>query len=69
MSKNQRKRKIKSQGSRKIGQECPARIVVNEIVVDGKSQTKVDAILDHYGHDCELNHVSFSKDERAFLQG
>ena len=73
VSSEKRKRKGKSQGSRKIGQCCPARMVLNEATVmksTGRiTHYKLDAILDHYGHDCDLNHVSFSKEERTYLKG
>ncbi len=63
---DQRKRKIKAQGSRKIGQLCPARMFVTE---QPGGLTEVVAVLTHYGHDCQLNHLSLSKEDRSFIQG
>merc|ERR1739838_1095708 len=64
-----RKRKIKSQGSRKIGQLCPARIDVTEYAPDVSDVVEVNARLTHYGHECQLEHLSLSKEERSFIEG
>lgn len=57
-------------GYRKIGQCCPARLAATEEkLTDGTTRIRVDAILDHYGHEEELNHISFSKGEKSLLYG
>lgn len=63
---DKRKRKIKAQGTRKIGQLCPARILVHEYA---SGIIEAVAMITHYGHECQLHHISFSKEERAFIQG
>jgi len=67
---DKRKRKIKAVGYRKIGQCCPARLAATEEkLTDGTTRIRVEAILDHYGHEEELNHISFSKGEKSLLYG
>ena len=60
-----RKRKLKSQGSCKIGQMCPARL----IVVEKRNVTEVRACVRHYGHECKLEHVPLPQADKEVIQG
>lgn len=70
VAKEKRKRKEKQQGSRKIGQDCIAKVIAHEVTSgELKGYVEVEAILTHYGHECDITHISLSKEERALLQG
>ena len=65
VDEKERKRKLKSQGSHKIGQMCPARL----IVVEKRNVTEVRARVRHYGHECKLGHIPLPQADKEAIQG
>lgn len=63
-SKSKGERKLKKQGSKKIGKHCPARMYVKFPLTGGVS---VDYISTHVAHDIEISHLTLTGTERLAL--
>ncbi|KAG5887699.1 hypothetical protein JTB14_010770 [Gonioctena quinquepunctata] len=58
------KRKLKAQGSRKIGGFCPAGI---KVIVNPDGQHEVTYISTHVGHTPDLGHLNLTTEERKII--
>ncbi|XP_015784135.1 uncharacterized protein LOC107361757 [Tetranychus urticae] len=60
--KQERKRRLRAQGSRKINRTCPAKLIVTKNNASG--QLSVYFIPTHVGHETDLKHLNLHKEDR-----
>ncbi|XP_053214191.1 uncharacterized protein LOC128397486 isoform X2 [Panonychus citri] len=62
LPKQERKRRLRAQGSRKINRTCPAKLIVTKNNSSG--QLSVYFIPTHVGHETDLKHLNLHKEDR-----
>ena len=65
--KGKRKRRLKTQGSCKIGGHCTSTLKLTEIVVHDKSEFELEVCKTHYAHQKQLGHLRLSNTEKMLI--